>query len=42
MEDKIKNEVFKTIQAYLTDTPVVLARTGISIPAGIPGMNKLA
>ena len=42
MEDKNKDIVFKTIQTYLTDTPVVLAGTGISIPAGIPGMNKLS
>lgn len=42
MENHTKNTVFKTIQMYLTDTPVVLAGTGISIPAGIPGMNKLA
>ena len=41
MKDKNKDIVFKTIQTYLTDTPVVLAGTGISIPAGIPGMNKL-
>lgn len=44
MEDKDKNIdiVFKTIQTYLTDTPIVLAGTGISIPVGIPGMNKLS
>lgn len=42
MKDKNKDIVFKTIQTYLTDTPVVLAGTGISIPAGIPGMNKLS
>lgn len=42
MEDKNKDVVFKTVQAYITDTPVVLAGTGISIPAGIPGMNKLS
>lgn len=41
MEDK-KDKLFKTVQAYTTDTPVVLAGTGISIPAGIPGMNKLS
>lgn len=41
MEDK-KDMVFKMVQAYTTDTPVVLAGTGLSIPAGIPGMNKLS
>lgn len=42
MEENIKDIVFKTIQTYLTDTPVVLAGTGISIPAGIPGMDQLS
>ncbi len=42
MEGNIKDIVFKTIQTYITDTPVVLAGTGISIPAGIPGMDQLS
>lgn len=42
MEDNNKDLLFKKIQEYLTDTPTVLAGTGISIPAGIPGMSKLS
>lgn len=42
MKEDNKDFIFRTIQLYLTDPPVVLAGTGASIPAGIPGMNKLA
>lgn len=42
MKGNKKEYTFSTIQKYITDTPVVLAGTGISIPAGIPGMNKLS
>lgn len=42
MEEKITDIVFEAVQAYLTDTPVILAGTGVSIPAGIPGMHELS
>lgn len=42
MKENNKDYIFRKIQDYLTDTPVVLAGTGVSIPAGIPGMGELA
>ena len=42
MENINRDSLFKEIQTYLTETPVVLAGTGVSIPAGIPGMNELS
>lgn len=37
-----KEEIFKTIQEYITDVPLILIGTGASIPVGIPGMGKLS
>lgn len=37
-----KEEIFKTIQEYTTDVPLILIGTGASIPVGIPGMAELA
>lgn len=37
-----KEEIFKTIQEYTTDVPLILIGTGVSIPVGIPGMAELA
>ncbi len=42
MKENNKDYIFRTIQSYITDPPLVLAGTGISIPAGIPGMDELA
>lgn len=42
MDNINRDSLFKEIQTYLTETPVVLAGTGVSIPAGIPGMNELS
>ena len=40
--DEIKSTIFLTVQKYLNDTPLLLAGTGLSIPAEIPGMQQLA
>lgn len=37
-----KSEVFKTIQQYLSDVPLLLIGTGGTIPCGIPGMVELS
>jgi len=37
-----RNKMFNLIQKYLTDVPVILMGTGVTIPMGIPGMWKLA
>lgn len=37
-----KEDIFRTIQEYITDVPLMLIGTGASIPVGIPGMNELA
>lgn len=37
-----KEDIFKTIQEYTTDVPLLLIGTGASIPVGIPGMPELA
>ncbi len=37
-----KSTLFKTVQDYLNDTPLLLLGTGASIPVGIPGMTVLA
>ena len=40
LEDKDK--IFSSIQKHLTDVPVILMGTGVTIPMGILGMWKLA
>ena len=35
MKENNKDYIFRTIQSYITDPPLILAGTGISIPAGI-------
>lgn len=35
-------EIFKTIQKYIENVPLILIGTGGTIPYGIPGMPKLA
>lgn len=42
MKENDKEYIFRTIQSYITDPPLILAGTGTSIPAGIPGMDELA
>lgn len=37
-----KNTLFKMVQQYTGDKPLLLIGTGGTIPYGIPGMNKLA
>ena len=37
-----KEDIFRTIQEYTTDVPLVLIGTGASIPVGVPGMPELA
>lgn len=37
-----KSTIFKMVQDYLNDTPLLLLGTGASIPVGIPGMPLLA
>lgn len=37
-----KNDIFRVIQEYITDVPLLLIGTGASIPVGIPGMPELA
>ena len=37
-----KDDIFRTIQEYTTDVPLLLIGTGASIPVGIPGMPELA
>ena len=36
-----KEEIFKIIQDYISDPPLMLIGTGLTIPAGIPGMKEL-
>ena len=35
-------EIFKVIQEYTSNPPLILAGTGLTIPIGIPGMSVLA
>lgn len=37
-----KEDIYKIIQEYLSDVPLMLVGTGASIPVGIPGMKELA
>lgn len=37
-----KELIFKTIQEYTSNPPLILAGTGLTIPVGIPGMGALA
>lgn len=37
-----KEEIFNIIQEYTSNPPLILVGTGLSIPAGIPGMAELA
>lgn len=37
-----KEEIFKVIQEYTSNPPLILAGTGLTIPIGIPGMGALA
>lgn len=37
-----KDDIFRTIQEYTTDVPLLLIGTGASIPVGIHGMPELA
>ena len=37
-----KEEIFKAIQEYTSNPPLILAGTGLTIPVGIPGMGDLA
>lgn len=37
-----KESIFKTVQKYIQDVPLILIGTGGTIPFGIPGMPKLA
>lgn len=37
-----KEEIFKIIQEYTSNPPLILAGTGLTIPVGIPGMSDLA
>lgn len=37
-----KELIFKTIQEYTSNPPLILAGTGLTIPIGIPGMGALA
>ena len=37
-----KEEIFKVIQEYTSNPPLILAGTGLTIPVGIPGMWALA
>ena len=37
-----KEQIFKTIQDYTSNPPLILAGTGLTIPVGIPGMWELA
>lgn len=42
LNDLDKSTIFKAVQDYLNDTPLLLLGTGASIPVGIPGMLSLA
>ena len=37
-----KEEIFRVIQEYTSNPPLILAGTGLTIPFGIPGMGALA
>lgn len=37
-----KEEIFRIIQEYTSNPPLILAGTGLTIPVGIPGMRTLA
>jgi hypothetical protein len=37
-----KDKIFKLIQEYLLDTPLLLVGTGGTIPYGLPSMKELA
>ena len=37
-----KEEIFRVIQEYTSNPPLILAGTGLTIPVGIPGMEALA
>ena len=37
-----KEQIFKMIQDYTSNPPLILAGTGLTIPVGIPGMGALA
>lgn len=37
-----KEEIFRVIQEYTSNPPLILAGTGLTIPVGIPGMGALA
>ena len=37
-----KEEIFRVIQEYTSNPPLVLAGTGLTMPVGIPGMGALA
>ncbi len=37
-----KSEIFKVVQKYVMNGPLILVGTGGTIPYGIPGMNELA
>lgn len=37
-----KEEIFRVIQEYTSNPPMILAGTGLTIPIGIPGMGALA
>ena len=37
-----KEEMFNIIQEYTSNPPLILVGTGLTIPAGIPGMAELA
>ena len=37
-----KGEIFKKVQEYLADIPLILVGTGGTIPYGIPGMTALS
>ena len=37
-----KEEIFRIIQEYTSNPPLILAGTGLTIPVGIPGMGALA
>ena len=37
-----KKEIFRVIQEYTSNPPLILAGTGLTIPVGIPGMGALA
>ena len=41
LQDNQKNEIFKTIQKFLKDPPVIIWGSGATIPYGLPSMDDL-